>query len=105
MLIFHWLSAMGFAKAKFRIVGSRGSLEGIALVDTGAWLTVIDVELAEGIGVKYTGLTVVLTSFSGHKVSCREAVVDSITIEGKVAPLEAFYLILIHLQILYKGPY
>jgi predicted aspartyl protease len=49
---------------------------------------VIDVELAEDVGVKYTGLTVVLTSFSGHKVSCREAVVDSVTIEGRVASLE-----------------
>lgn len=79
---------MGFAKAKFRITGNKKSLEGIALVNSRAWYSVIDQGLAEYLGVKYTGLVVLLTSFSGHKVKCNEAIVNSITIEEKTAPYE-----------------
>jgi len=40
------------------------------------------------IGVEYTGLKPILTSFSGHKIVCREAILASITLENKVAPSE-----------------
>lgn len=60
---------MGFAKAKFRLIGDRGSTEGFALVDSGAWYTVVDEELAKHIGVRYTGLIITLTSFSGHRIA------------------------------------
>jgi len=33
---------VGFAKAKFRVVGDNGAFEGVALVDNGAWYTVVD---------------------------------------------------------------
>ena len=79
---------VGFAKAKFRIVGDESSIEGIALVDTGAWYTVIDEVLTTKLGVKYTGLTAILTSFSGHRIPYREGIVNSITIEEKTAPHE-----------------
>lgn len=79
---------MGFASAKFRLVGDGGTAEGLALVDSGAGYTVIDEELAKTLNVGYTGLTIVLTSFSGQRISCREAVLKSITIEGKTAPSE-----------------
>ncbi len=79
---------MGFASAKFRLVGDGGTVEGLALVDSDAGYTVIDEELAKTLDVGYTGLTIVLTSFSGHRISCREAVLKSITIEGKTAPSE-----------------
>ncbi|RLF21456.1 MAG: hypothetical protein DRN15_11150 [Thermoprotei archaeon] len=79
---------MGFAKAHFRIKGMEGSLEGLALVDTGAWYTVIDEEVAGRIGVEYTGLEVMLTSFTGHRIPCREAIVKFITIEERTAPSE-----------------
>ncbi|HID17519.1 TPA: hypothetical protein EYP26_04415 [Candidatus Bathyarchaeota archaeon] len=79
---------MGFAKAKFKLVGDRGPFEGLSLVDSGSWYTVIDEELAEKIGVKYTGLTVTLTSFSGNKLTCREAILNSIILEGRTAPSE-----------------
>ncbi|MDW8044796.1 MAG: aspartyl protease family protein [Nitrososphaerota archaeon] len=79
---------MGFAKARFKLIGDKSGIEGLALVDSGAWYTVIDEELAKYIGVRYTELTVTLTSFSGHKIACREAVVNSIAIEGRIAPFE-----------------
>jgi len=41
-----------FAKAKFKIKGDKEYLEGIALVDSGAWYTVIDQELTEYLGVQ-----------------------------------------------------
>ncbi len=79
---------MGFAQASFRFLGDSESLEGVALVDSGAWYTVIDERLAARIGVKYTGLTVTLTSFSGHRIPCREAILKAVTIEGRTAPSE-----------------
>jgi predicted aspartyl protease len=79
---------MGFAKARFRLIGDKGSVEGVALVDGGAWYTIVDERLAEYLGVKYTGLSLTLTSFSGHRIMCREAIISSVAIEGKVAPSE-----------------
>lgn len=58
---------MGFAKAKFRLMGDRSDVEGLALVDSGAWYTVIDEELAKHLGVKYTELTVALISYARIK--------------------------------------
>ena len=79
---------MGFAKAKFRVVGDSDAFEGVALVDSGAWYTVIDEGLAKQLGVKYTGLSVTLTSFSGHRIACREGIINSVTLEEKTAPSE-----------------
>ena len=70
------------------IIGEKRVFEGIALVDIGAWYTVIDKELAEEIGVKYTDLVLGLTSFSGHRVRCDEALVNSLRVEEKTAPFE-----------------
>jgi len=79
---------LGFAKAKLRLVSAKGAFECLALADTGAWYTVVDEDLAEQLGVEYTGLTLSLTSFSGHRIACREAVLKSITVEDRTAPLE-----------------
>jgi len=78
-------SATWFASAKFGLEGDKGTVEGLALVDSGAGYTVIDEELAETLDVRYTGLTIVLTSLSGQRISCREAIVNLITVEGKTA--------------------
>jgi len=58
------------------------------LVDTGAWYTVVDLEIAKRIGVDYTGSILSLTSFLGHKVLCCEALIRSITIEEKTVSPE-----------------
>ena len=79
---------MGFVKARFVVAGSRGRVEGVALVDSGAWYTVVDEGLAERVGVEYTGLTVLLTSFSGYRVKCREAIARYVEVEGRRAPSE-----------------
>jgi len=69
-----------FASAKFELVGDGGAVEGLALLNSGAGYTVIDEELPKTLDVGYTGLTVVLTSFSRQGISCREAIVNLITI-------------------------
>ena len=79
---------MGFARARVRLVGAQDTCELTALVDTGAWYTVLDRELAERIGVRPTGLTVVLTASSGHRVRCEEAILESLVVEGRSAPSE-----------------
>jgi len=79
---------MGFAKARFRLVGMAGSFEGLALADSGAWYTVIDEDLAERLNVEYTGLTVTLTSFSGHRITCREVILKAVIVDGRAAPTE-----------------
>lgn len=79
---------MGFAKAEFKLTWDRESVEGLALADSGAWYTVIDRGLAEKVGVRYTGLKIISASFSGHRINCQEAVLNSITLEGKAAPSE-----------------
>ncbi|MBS7638339.1 hypothetical protein KEJ49_05590 [Candidatus Bathyarchaeota archaeon] len=82
---------MGFAKAEFKLTRDRESIEGLALADSGAWYTVIDRGLAEKVGVRYTGLNRAkdnFNSFSGHRIDCQEAVLNSITLEGKAAPSE-----------------
>ena len=76
-----------FAKARFTITGSREKVRGYSLVDGGMWCTVVGEELAERIGVEYTGLTVTLT-FPGHKIKCREAIVEYLEVEGRKAPRE-----------------
>ena len=77
---------MGFARARVRLVGARDTCELTALVDTGAWYTVLDQELAERIGVRPTGLTVVLTAFSGYRVRCEEAILESLGWKGSRLP-------------------
>ena len=77
---------MGVARAW--VVGEKGHFECLALVDSGSWHTIVDEGLANGVGIRYTGLEAVLTSFSGHRVVCREAIVNAVAVEGKQAPFE-----------------
>ena len=69
-------------------VGSRGEVGSVALVDGGALHTVIDESLARELGAKYTGLIITLTSFSGHRMRCSEAILDLIAVEDKRVPHE-----------------
>jgi len=80
--------ALGFARARFEIVGTRERIQGTALVDTGAWYTALDRGLAERLGVELTGLTVVLTTFPGQRMKCEEGLVRALTLEGRTAPSE-----------------
>jgi len=73
-------------KAGFRVIGSRGSIEGVALVDTGASLTMLDRGVAGGIGVKYVGRRVRIVVADGHEVESELAIVDKLVVEGEELP-------------------
>jgi len=73
-------------KAGFRVVGSRGSIEGVALVDTGASLTMLDRGAADSVGVRYVGRRVRAVVADGREVEGELAVVDRLAVEGEELP-------------------
>jgi len=73
-------------KAGFRVIGSRGSIEGVALVDTGASLTMLDRGVAGDIGVEYVGRRVRVVVADGHEVEGELAIVDKLVVEGEELP-------------------
>jgi len=75
---------MTLVKAPIKLHGDRNSVDGMALVDTGSSMTVLDREVADKIGVKYTGRERTLVTASGHKLEGEIAVVNKLTIEGEV---------------------
>jgi acid stress-induced BolA-like protein IbaG/YrbA len=76
-------------KARISLRGSKDSYSSIALVDTGARMTLVDRLLAERIGVVYTGRVLSLISISGHILKALEAVVPELEVEGEVLKYEA----------------
>jgi len=56
---------MGFVRTRVSLKGMRGTKDCIALVGTGAAMTVIDRSLAENVGVTYTGRRRLLVSAKG----------------------------------------
>jgi predicted aspartyl protease len=75
-------------KARVGMSGSRGSYSSIALVDTGARMTLVDRMVAERVGVEYTGRVLGFTSISCHVVKAVEAIVPVFEVEGKVLKYE-----------------
>ena len=77
---------MTVVRANIGLQGSKEHLEGIALVDTGASVTIIDRDMAEKVGVTLVKRTLTLTTASGHKMEGELAVVDKLIIEGEELP-------------------
>jgi len=80
-------------KAKVALKGPRGSEECVALVDTGAIMTVVDKGLAESIGVTYTGRKRSLTSAIGHKLGREIAIVRELTVEDETLDYEKILVV------------
>ena len=80
---------MTVVKARISLRESKDSYSSIALVDTGARMTLVDRLLAERIGVVYTGRVLSLVSISGHILKALEAVVPMLEVEGEVLKYEA----------------
>ena len=79
---------MVLVKARVGVSGSRGSYSSIALVDTGARMTLVDRLVAERVGVEHTGRILGFTSISGHIVKAVEATVPVFEVEGEVLKYE-----------------
>lgn len=75
-------------KAAVTLTGSESSEKCVALVDTGALMTVIDKGLAEAVGVTFTGRKRSLTSAAGHKLKGEIAIVKELTVENEVLDYE-----------------
>ncbi len=61
---------------------------GVALVDTGSPMTVVDRGVAEALGLRPTGRTVKLATLSGVEVLCSEAVAELFEVEGEALAYE-----------------
>ena len=80
------VAAMTIVKAKVKAIGPRRSVEGLALVDTGSSLTLIDREVADSIGVKHLGRKVKIIVADGHELHAELTIVDRLIIEGEELP-------------------
>jgi len=79
---------LGIVRAKVVLRGSKGSREGVALVDTGAAMTVVGGEVADAVGVMYTGRRRMLMSATGHRLEGEVAIVRELNIEGEALDYE-----------------
>jgi predicted aspartyl protease len=79
---------LGVVRAKVAVKGLKGSREGTALVDTGAAMTVVDREVADAVGVMYTGRRRMLISATGHRLEGEVAIVKELNVEGEVLDYE-----------------
>lgn len=84
---------MTIVKARVSLHGFRDTYSCIALVDTGARMTLIDNVLAERIGVEYTGRVLNLISISGQVLKALEAVVPMLRVEDEELKYEAVAVI------------
>lgn len=73
-------------KAKLKLEGSIRQSEGMAVVDTGASVTVVDKDVADMVGVTYVKRTLILTAASGHKMEGELAVINKLIVEGEELP-------------------
>ena len=78
--------SLTIVKAKLRLEGLEEHSEGIALVDTGASVTLVDREVADKVGVTPVKRTFTLATASGHKMEGELAVISKLIIEGEELP-------------------
>jgi predicted aspartyl protease len=79
---------LSIVRAGVVVKGSKGSREGTALVDTGAAMTVVDREVADAVGVMYTGRRRMLISATGHRLEGEVAIVKELNVEGEALDYE-----------------
>lgn len=77
---------MTIVKANLRLEGTKKQSEGIALIDTGAFVTIIDRDVADKVGVIHLRRILTLTTASGHKMEGELAVINKLIVEGEELP-------------------
>jgi predicted aspartyl protease len=73
-------------RASITIAGIKSSVSGIALVDAGSVLTLLDEEIANVVGVRLLGKRVRLVVGDGHEIVAELGVVKELIIEGESLP-------------------
>lgn len=77
---------MTMVKARLRLEGLKGVLEGFVLVDTGASVTIIDEGVADKVGVTRVKRILTLTTGSGHRIRGELAVISKLIVDGEDLP-------------------
>jgi len=77
---------MAIVKATVRVEGPRGFIEGVALVDTGASLTLLDKGIADRVGARPIGRRVRMVVADGHEVIGELAILRKLVVEGEELP-------------------
>lgn len=77
---------MALVKARVRAEGPQGTLEGVALVDTGASITLLDERAALEIGVRRTGRIVRLVVANGHELEGELVILNRLIVEDEELP-------------------
>jgi len=68
-------------RARFKLEGSKEQVEDVALVDTGASVTIVDKHIADEVDVTYIKRMLTVTTASGHKMEGELAVAEKLTVE------------------------
>lgn len=90
---------MGTVKTYVSIQGDKSSRDGLALVDTGATITVVDVKVAEEVGCKHTGRRRSLVTASGHKLEGELVIFKKFKVEGEVLDYERALAVKIPIEV------
>ncbi len=77
---------MALIRARVVAVGSRDSFSGVALVDTGSLLTLVDRTMAERLGVELIGRRVRLVVADGHELEGDMAVLRRLVVDDEELP-------------------
>lgn len=76
---------MTIVRARVRVEGFEKAREGMALVDTGASVTILDRGVAEDIGVEITKMKRALVTASGHRVEGVVGILRKMALEEDAA--------------------
>jgi predicted aspartyl protease len=80
---------MSTVRASVKIGGLKTTSSSLALIDTGAKMTVLDSELANKVGVEYTGRKITFISISGQAFEASEATIRELVVDGETLKYEA----------------
>lgn len=79
---------MASVRAKIVVEGFKDRVKGLALVDSGASITILDENIADKVEVIHTGRRRSLTTASGHKIEGEIAILKKLIIDDEVLDYE-----------------
>ncbi|MHA1593164.1 MAG: aspartyl protease family protein [Candidatus Baldrarchaeia archaeon] len=77
---------MVLVRASVGFEGFKGKISGVALVDTGSALTLLDRSIADRIGTRTIGRRVKIIVADGHEIFADLAIVNKVVVEGEELP-------------------
>jgi predicted aspartyl protease len=80
---------MSIVRASVKIRGLKAASLSLVPIDTGSRMTVLDIELADKVGIEYTGRKITFMSISGQAFEASEAIVNELVVDGETLKYEA----------------